>query len=297
MRFTMVLLQAMLSVGLEAETLDPKLLDLVPTDARFVFGIDAERYQNSPLASLYPLQLDRLIGRWAPSPSQTRQLIFAVRDPQQDQTPLIIIRGAAVALLSDHRERPSENSDDGMPAHALVDATTGVLGDPTAVQQAIERARQAEPSSGELVAKLRQLSQTYDAWFIAIRPLENLDQIPPKTVLRYREDFIRMTEEVQGGIQIGRSNDLRIAVTMKTIEDAAALAALSRWAPGFLEAQGPHNSEGALVELLEDLTVTTAGNTVSISFSLDESKVEDLVKSMRATDDAVQNSSPIEIKQ
>jgi len=75
---------------------------------------------------------------------------------------------------------------------------------------------------------------------------------------------------------------MSVDVVMKTVEDAAALAGISRWLPGFIQLQDSRSPDSALAALAENLAVTANGRTVSISFSLDESKLEELMRSWTA---------------
>ena len=50
MRYRLVLLTTMVAAVLPAEALDPRLIRLVPADARLVAGMDFDRYRLSRLA-------------------------------------------------------------------------------------------------------------------------------------------------------------------------------------------------------------------------------------------------------
>lgn len=55
MRFKMISFSAVLVFGAEAQSVPSKLLNLVPSDARFIFCLDVDRYRQSQLAGFYPI--------------------------------------------------------------------------------------------------------------------------------------------------------------------------------------------------------------------------------------------------
>jgi len=104
------------------------------------------------------------------------------------------------------------------------------------------------------------------------------------SVLKVENDLSGLVEEVRGGIRLGAFNEVNVEVVMKTAEDAGTVAGMSRWLPGFIQLQESRSPDSALAALAEDLAVTTHGRTVSISFSIEESKLEELVRSRAAAE-------------
>jgi hypothetical protein len=161
------------------------------------------------------------------------------------------------------------------------------MGDQDVVQSALKRWQQdAGPIEGELAAKVRRMSETYDNWLIAIRPFHSMTEGQASASHRsYRSQFTDMVEEVRGGIRLGRINEVEAEVEMKTAEDATAAAGLGRWLRGLLQTR--RSAEAALAELAEDLSVTASGNIVSLSFTLDSAKMRELAEEQRATEKAL----------
>jgi hypothetical protein len=89
-------------------------------------------------------------------------------------------------------------------------------------------------------------------------------------------------EEVRGGIRVGGYNEMSLEVLVKTADDAYALAAIGRWLPGLMEMQNSHGLESALADLAENLVVGSEGRVVTLSVSVAESKLGELVKSLMA---------------
>jgi len=288
MRLTIFLSQLLVAAGLTAAPLDSKTLRLIPEDARFVLGIDIGLNRHSALAEFYPFSINSLIGsvRTDALPLVQQLLVVGV-DLRSEREPLYVLSGALNSLPP---------YDERGHLVKVLDSNTAIFGDPESVGKALLQWSGANNGPSELAAKLKSMSESYDNWFIAFRPFENVEDIPrPDSASKYRADFKQLVEEVRGGIRLGRTNELRAEATMKTADDAVAVATLSRWFPGFLQMQASAGIESALADLAENLTVISTGNTVSLSFTLDESKLADLVKvrhadqeKNRSPDDAVQ---------
>jgi hypothetical protein len=58
------------------------------------------------------------------------------------------------------------------------------------------------------------------------------------------------------------------------------LVALGRWLPGLLQMRG--DWEASMAELAENVAVWQNGNTASFSFTLDENKLKEFVRSREA---------------
>jgi len=92
------------------------------------------------------------------------------------------------------------------------------------------------------------------------------------------DDMAGLVEEVRGGLSVGKRTEFHLEVEMKTAEDAQTLAALARWLPGFLQSRRPYGREALIAEYAENISVAPSGNTVTLSFTLEESKLEELLR-------------------
>ena len=276
MKFAAKLSIAMLTTVVMASELDPKLMRLIGRDTKVIQGIDVERYRNSTLASLYPVWLGEVSCGFGIDEGQIHQLVRARRDGQDGEMQLITFRGApSVPIIS----------TGGEASLALLDSTTGIIGDADSVREAVGRWRQEASGSGDVAAKARQLSASYDAWFLAVRPLEKLDGVRTGSVLKPEDDLRTLIEEVRGGIRLGAFNEVSVDVVMKTADDAVALAGISRWLPGLLQLEESNSPEAAIANRVENFAVTASGRIVSISFSIAESQLEELARSRKVVED------------
>jgi hypothetical protein len=260
-----------------AQSVSPKLASVVPPDATLIYSVDLERYAESALQSFYPMA-EESIGQCR---GKSRQIIVAERTPTAGGGELMILRGVAPGCAG-------ADETSGAQGLTMLETGTAIRGDQDAVRSALERWQQAGAADGHLAAEVKRMSETYDNWLIAIRPLHAAAEGQPSgSHLSYRSQFTDMVEEVRGGIRLGKVNEVEVEVEMKTPEDATAAAGLGRWMRGLLQTRwGP---EAALAEVAEDFSVTAAGKVVSLSFTLDSAKVRELAKELRAREKEVQD--------
>lgn|SRR5262245_34658633 len=190
---------AMLTTVLMASELDPKLMRLIGPDTKAIHGVNIERYRNSMLASFYPVWFGELSRGFGMDDRQIHQLVVAMRDGLDHEMQLIVFRGAPPVPIVSTSEQASL---------AMLDSTTGIVGDADSVREAIGRWRQEVSSIGDVAAKARQLSASYDRWFLAVRPLEKLDGARAGSVLKPENELRTLVEEVRGGIRIGTFNEV-----------------------------------------------------------------------------------------
>ena len=266
-----------------AQSVGPRLARVIPPDTALIYSIDIERYADSALQSFYPMAG----GSAGQCPGPLRQIIIAERAPTAGGGRLMILRGASIAPGCANVDETSGTAPVPAPKLTILETGTAITGDQDTVRSALERwQQQAGPVDGNLAAEVRHMSETYDNWWIAIRPLHAAAEGPQGGPHRsYRSQFIDMVEEVRAGVRLGKINEVEAEVEMKTVEDATAAAGLGRWLRGLLQTRwGP---EAALAELAEDLNVTAAGKVVSLSFTLDSAKVRELAEEQRAPEEAL----------
>lgn len=263
MRIT-ALLAALFISSLAAQPVGSRLARLIPPDSSFVYSINLERYADSALQALYPIE-----GEGSG---------LCLHQPQRI-TVAERASGERLAILSGCL--PSDQTK-----LTVLEAGTAIFGDSANVEAAIQRWRHSGDSgASSLEAKVRRLVERYDNWMIAVRPLHTEAEDPVTAPRRsYRSQVMDAVEEVRGGIRLGSVNQVEVEVTMKTVEDAMAAAGLGRWLRGFVQsARG--GSEAVVAEVAEGLNVTAVGNTVLLSFLIDSAKLLALVEEQRAKDE------------
>jgi hypothetical protein len=259
MQLALKLSSILIATGLAANAMDPKLLRLVAPDARIVCGVDVEQFQTSALARVHGSGLEWLSAR---SGIEHIRETLTIIDFDAHTQPMVVVTGPVT----------------GSPAEDAIklDANTVLIGDPVRAQEAIARWRKENAAVPDLVDTARRLSGSYDLWFVSARPLD-LPSQDVKTVLKYRDELVKVIEEARGGIRLGGgSAAVTFEVLARTADDAATLAALGRWLPGLLQMQDPSGPIGSLVGAIENLSVRTEGRTAVATFSVTEEALEKL---------------------
>jgi hypothetical protein len=283
MRITAFVVPALLMSSAAAQPVSPRLISLIPPDSLLVLSINLERYANSALQSLYPVAGDNSDH----CQRQLQRMIIAERAPSVGGR-LTILMGASLAPGCTRAYETSDTDATITPSLTVLEAGTAITGDQDTVQGAMERWKQnAGPRDSDLWAKVKRMIETYDSCFIAVRPLHRAaDREPNEPHWSYRSEFTNMVEEVRAGIRLGRINEVKAEVEMKTAEDATAAAGLGRWLRGYVQAHF-WGAEAALAEVAENVSVTAAGNIVSLSFTMDSAKVLDVAEQQRAREKAL----------
>ena len=155
MRTTATLTLALVAASLQAGELNPKVLSLIGENARAVYGGNLARYRQTVWSNIAPWRLDQAVS------GSVQQLVVIAND-DGGPPPLTIMIGSAAA---------SEQAD-GLQ-FASLDSATSVLGDEAGTQEAVRRWSE-NSSMGELARKAQRLSESYDNWFLIVRPLELL---------------------------------------------------------------------------------------------------------------------------
>ena len=270
-----------------AGEVDPKVIRLIGPDARLIYGIDVERYKTSILATVYPISQVDLSAPF----KDIRQLIVAKKRWREYRSPITIVRGALSRsklqswaglegrAVSFHRGVPVLTTS-RYKCDAVLDEATVIMGTVDDVREAIDRWRQEESRPDESATTVRRLSSSFDNWFLAVKPLADSAGRQQDLPQKFRDELVQAIEEARGGIHFGGFNDVSVEVVMKTADDAMALAAIGRWLPGLIEL-GWHGPETVLAEAVENLWVRAEGRVVTLSFSLPESRLQEVVEAER----------------
>lgn len=257
MRTTATLTLALIAANLQAGELNPKVLSLIGENSRAVYGGNLARYRQTVWNDIFPWRLDQAVS------GSVQQLIAIVND-EGGAPPLTVMIGGAAA---------SEPAD-GLQ-FASLDSATAVLGDEASTLKAVRRWSE-NSGLGELARQAQRLSESYDNWFLIVKPLESL-VAPPS---HFAAELMQMVEEASGGIRVGAYSEVHMEVVMKTADDAATLAGLGRWLPGLLQLKEPRGLQSRMIDLAENLSIRAEGRLATISFVISERKLEDMFKGL-----------------
>jgi len=259
-----------------AAELNPKLLRLIGADARMVTGADLDRQGNSALNLAFH-------SHAVPDTSSkgTYKVLWIEYDTADGPATLTVVIGAI----------PAQDPDAHGPEFTALDANTMVAGDPDAIHEAQRRWKTEQPLS-PVAASARRLSQSYDNWFLLLKPFSipaaasRFVPVMGAPLLKYRQDLIGAVEEVSGGIRFGSVNELYLEAVFRDPEDAPAVAALARWLPGMIQFQDPYSPTSFLVDAIEDFTVNAEGQRASLSLRITDHDAQALIDARKLRGDA-----------
>ena len=255
---------------------------LVGADAKMAYGINVERYQNSNLALLYPVWF----GANSISTLPVKKIIATLSDPSGAHSNVLILQGSSFSaqmLTAQPGQENSLRSYNGLPALALspdnlvvvISSTLAVAGEADSVSHVLDRLGSTN-CTGEIAAKISELDNSFDVWFVVLRPMEQINLASLMPEFKYQQELAESVVAVQGGIRIGSIHTVRAEVTTKNPDDAGALSVLGRWLPAMLENE--NSAEGKLVGAIENFETRASGSTASLSFLLPEAAVEAVQK-------------------
>ena len=255
--------------------LNSRVLRLIGADARMVTGADLDRQSSSALGSEFQSQ--------AVPDTDTRstyKVLWIRYDAANGPATLTVVIGSIPV------------QDPNTPAaFTALDTSTMVAGDPDTIREAQRRWTVERPPS-PLAEKAHRLSQSYDNWFLLLKPF-SVPAAMPQTVsgtaaplMRYRQELIDAVDEVSGGIRFGPFNELYLEGVFRKPEDASAAATIARWLPGMLQLQRPYDSPGLLVDAIEDVTFHAEGQRAYVSLRIPNNKVEALFEARKLREKA-----------
>ena len=276
---------ALMTSVLAAGELDDRLLRTFGTDAKFVYGMDLDRYGNSALRDFFPIQANENIAELQKGGAKILEIVIEEDSDTSGSKSLAIFRGALSPLYF----TPPVAQPDAAPINykgvlilagsdqsiAVLDPNIAIAGTFRALQEAIDRWQQEKTSLDPWLSNVRDLSRRYDAWFLVRNPLEPAANWPLKPESVYARNLIEAVEEIHGGITFGSSIELHLDAVTKSADDAETAAAIGRWLPGFMQLQARSDPQEVVLELAEDLIVLTNGKVASLSFRLSESRLRE----------------------
>lgn len=245
--------------------IDPRIWRLVGPETKMISGIDLNRCRERELSSSPLCQVQ------IPYPSSAGQVISMDEKTGARTTSLMILTGLVLA--------PGKDGQDGQdaPAPTLLDSSTAIVGEEETIKSAKERWTRTDPVS-DLARDARQLADSYDAWFLVKKPLQDLGPPSADGKQKFRAEVERVIEEISGGVRFGPSAEVRIEVHTKSADDAFSLAALGRWLPGIIQLMQPDSDGSRILDLAENFEVHASGQTVRLSFNIPEDKLHELAK-------------------
>jgi hypothetical protein len=297
-------LACLLAAVVASAAVDPALLNLVPADAKFVFGVQVESAKSSAFGKYVLGQMQ------SDDPAFTKFIADTGFDPRRDLSeivastsgtqlaPLVVAAGRGTfnpgAILStaqahgakvasyngiDIITHSTRGSQDG--ALAFLSGSIAAIGTLDAVHGAIDRFKSGAVVAQGLATRVNELAAAYDAWFLSTVPVTDFftDKVADaKMGSALQAGLLQAVLQANGGLKFGVT-DIKIGgeALTRSAKDASALADVVRFLAGMIQVNREKDPNAQKVAtLLDTMTLATNGATVQISLTVPEALVEQL---------------------
>ena len=290
---------------------DPALLRLVMPDAKVIAGIQVDQTKNSLFGQyvLSHMQVDDggfknfiaqtgfdprrdvseilIASNWESNSQAGRWLVMArgtfdpgkvARAAQSNGITSSNFQGVEILTYSGHAKQEVENGI------AFFDGANAVMGDLASVQAAIQRRQSGAPTSNQLMAKVRDVSSKNDFWFVTLVPVSEFAGAMPDPNLSgaMKGNLLAAINEASGGIRFGSTISISAEAITRSEKDAQALVDVVKFVAGMVQLNRQNNpAAGQVATLLDTLDCKTAGNVTSISLTIPEQQLEQMIDMMR----------------
>jgi hypothetical protein len=283
---------------------DPALLNLIPANSKVVAGAHVDRAITSPLgqfllkkAQIGSDGLQKFITATGFDPSNDlKEVVAASTDPShKGGTGLVAMRGtfdvqkilANVQVkgiaLTNYKDVPVlSGAQPNVGWLAVLDSTTAVAGDVASVKDAIDRRGTKTVLDPALTALISNVSDKYDAWFASNAPISNFAGAAPDQSMNsiMKGDALAGIQQSAGGLIFGSTVQMMGELVARSAQDANSLVDIVKFLAGMAQSSGANQPDAAnLVNLLSTLNVQATGATVTLSLSVPETDLEQLIQS------------------
>jgi hypothetical protein len=302
---------ALLALPMATWAADPALLQLVMPDAKVIAGIQVDQTRNSLFGQyvLAHMQVDDegfknfiaqtgfdprrdvsellIASNWESNSPASRWLVMArgtfdsskiASAAHGNGITTTNFQGVDILTYSGHGKADGENGI------AFFDATSAVMGDLPSVQAAIQRRKSGAPPSGQLLAKVRDLSAKNDFWFVTLVPVSEFAGAMPDPNLSsaMKGNLLAAINEASGGIRFGDTVTISAEALTRSDKDAQALVDVVKFVAGMIQLNRQNNpAAGQVATLLDTLDCKTAGNVTTISLAIPEQQLEQMLDMLR----------------
>ncbi len=303
----MRMLKLSLVLGLAAGSsfaADPALLNLISGDSRFVAGAHVDRAVTSPLGQFLLKQaqisndgLQKFITATGFDPSNDlKEVVAASADPSHKSTGgMVAMRGSfdaqklfanlkvkGVSLTNYKDVTVLSGSEPNAGWLAILDSSTAIAGDPASVRDSIDRRGTKTVLDSELSARIAEVSDKYDAWFASNVPVSNFAGSAPNQQMGgiLKGDVLAGIQQTAGGMIFGSTVQMMAEVVARSTQDASSLVDVVKFLAGMAQSGVANEPNGAqLTNLLSTLNVQSSGSTVTMSVSIPEADLEQIIQS------------------
>jgi hypothetical protein len=167
-------------------------------------------------------------------------------------------------------------------AIAFFGAATALAGDVNSVQAAIDRKQSNAPTDSNVFNKAQQVSANNDFWFVTLVPLSNFSGAIPDANLSgaMQGNLFAAINQASGGIRFGDTVTISAEAITRSEKDAQALVDVVKFFAGLIQLNKQNNpAAGQVATLLDTLQASASGTTTTISLTIPEQQLEQLLNS------------------
>ena len=282
---------------------DPGLVSLAMPDTQVMAGVNVEQVRLSPLGQVLLAQtgdlfaggLEKLIETTGFDPRRDlREILVSSNGQPANGATIAMARGAFDVPKILETARADGNTTDtykGVPmilraargSMAFPDSTVAIIGEAADVRAAIDRLSAPTAINSALAVQVNQLSTTEDAWFVSMAPLSQLQPKAPGASGADPFAILSKVQQVSGGVKFGANAVVSLQAVSPTDQDAAVLAAVLKT---FASAGDVYvkDTYAPAASLLKSLIVTADGPVTTVSLSVPESLIEEMIKTAHANE-------------
>jgi hypothetical protein len=289
---------------------DPGLLRLVMPDAKVIAGLQVRETKNSLFGQyvLAHMQVEDaafkkfiastgfdprrdvteilMASNWEQSTPESRWLVAArgtFNLPQIKEAAKA--NGGAIAdfqgvgILT-YSQATTPEVESGI---AFFDSSSAVMGDLASVKAAIQRRQSDAAPTGDLLAKVRDLSAKNDFWFVTTVPISEFAGAMPNPNLSgaMKGDLLSGIHEASGGIRFGDTVTISGEAVTRSNKDAQALTDVFRFLASLIQLNSQDNKvAGQVSTLLDTMDLKTNGNIMTMSLAIPEQQLEQLLHTL-----------------
>jgi hypothetical protein len=284
-----------------APAADPALVNLVMPDATVIAGVNVAQAKATPfgqyvltLIAPHDQQLQLLAVATGFDPRQdVNELLVATNGPAGSEIGLALARGAfnvsaittAATLVGSKSETYQGvvilESPDGTKGFAFPTSTLAVVGDVPSVKSAIDRQSSgAQHLSSTVVSEINQLSGANDAWVLTTVPLSSLhtNNVMP-SINGLNGQALQQVQQANAAVKFGVNVTVTAQAQLDTAQNATTLAGMLQLLASMAQMQAQKAPEAAA--LAKSVTATAAGSTVTVTFSMPQAQIQQLVQTQQ----------------
>ena len=294
---------------------DPSMLRLVMPDAKVVAGLQVTQTKNSLFGQfvLSHMQVEDdtfkkfmahtgfdprrdvseivMASNWEQATPESRWLVVARGSFNLPSITAaatanggVIVGFQGVNILSYTPESKPDGKPQVASGIAFFDSSNAVMGDLSSVKAAIQRKQSKASPNGTLMAKVRDLSAKNDFWFVTLVPISEFAGAMPDPNLSsaMKGNLLAAVHEASGGIRFGDNIAISGEAVTRSDKDAEALVDVFKFVAGMVQLNRQNDKTvDKVATLLDTMELKTAGNVMSMSLTIPERLLEQMLEMMR----------------